>query len=423
MKAEYKQLFQNRNFTKDLAASIINRFGDSIDAIASSWIVYELTGEASWSAIIYAINRLPTIFLTPLAGPWVERHSKKGVMVAMDLIRAVCVGVLATGLLMGFLSAPLIAVLTLIISSAEAFRIPAGTAVFPHIVSENLYGEAMSLNQATSSITELVGTGVAAAIIAVIGSAGAIYVDMVTFLLSALLISTLHLPEDANHAAEGFSLAAYTQDLKEGFLYCASKKRLVLVTIMVLFLNGILVPMNSLKTPMVKEIFHGDAWFLSVFGMTLTICMLLGSVIFPMVQKKMTMKKNLVFICVGIAFFHLLLVAATPLYNNLWVGAAVLAVLSGVLGFVVGLGNMYLSVEMMRIIDRDYLARASSIGSALGSAIMPVTAALITLALQFTGVSEIFLAAGVAAILFCGVLLTRSGLDEEKQEAVISEAA
>lgn len=423
MKAEYKQLFQNRNFRKDLVASIINRFGDSVDSIASSWIVYELTGEASWSAIIYAINRLPTIFLTPLAGPWVEQHSKKHIMVVTDLIRALCVGVMATGLLFGFLSAPLIAVLSLIISSAEAFRVPAGTALFPHIVPREQYGEAMSLSQASSSITELVGTGAAAAIIALIGSAGAIYVDMVTFLLSAALISTMQLPEDANRSAEGFSLARYTTDLKEGFLYCAGKKRLVLVTVMILFLNGILVPLDSLRTPMVKEIFGGDAWFLSVFGVTFTVCMLLGSILFPMVQKFLTMKKNLVIICSGIALFYLVLVAAMPLYKSTIIGAAVLVLLTGVLGIVISVGNMFLSVEMMKIIDRDYLARASSIGSALGSAIMPVTAALVTLGLQFTGVAHIFLFAGVAAVGFCGVLFTRSGLDEEEAKEETAKAA
>lgn len=171
MKVTYKELLANTNFRKNLGASLINRFGDSIDAIASSWIVYELTGEASWSAIIYAINRLPTIFLTPLEGPWVERYNKKTIMVVTDLIRALCVGVLATGLLLGFLSAPLLAVLNLIISSAEAFRIPAGTAIFPQIVSKDQYGTAMSVNQASSSVVELVGTGAAAAIIVVIGSA------------------------------------------------------------------------------------------------------------------------------------------------------------------------------------------------------------------------------------------------------------
>ncbi|MCR5671065.1 MAG: MFS transporter, partial [Butyrivibrio sp.] len=75
MKAEIRELFQNRNYRKDLSAELINRFGDSVDAIASSWIVYEITGQASWSALIYALNRIPTIILTPLAGPWVERQN------------------------------------------------------------------------------------------------------------------------------------------------------------------------------------------------------------------------------------------------------------------------------------------------------------------------------------------------------------
>ena len=39
-----------------------------------------------------------------------------------------------------------------------------------------------------SSVTELAGTMAAGGIIAVIGAAGAIYLDMATFLLSALII-------------------------------------------------------------------------------------------------------------------------------------------------------------------------------------------------------------------------------------------
>ncbi|MCR5031788.1 MAG: MFS transporter, partial [Lachnospiraceae bacterium] len=138
----YKDLLSNRNYTKDLAAALINRFGDSIDAIASSWIVYEITGKASWSAVIYALNQLPSVFITPLAGPLVEQWEKKKVMVLTDVIRAICVGIMATGLLFGFLSAPLIAVLTLVISTAEAFRVPAGTAMMPMLVKKEEYAHA-----------------------------------------------------------------------------------------------------------------------------------------------------------------------------------------------------------------------------------------------------------------------------------------
>jgi DHA3 family macrolide efflux protein-like MFS transporter len=414
MKVAYKELFANRNFRKDWAASMINRFGDSIDAIASSWIVYELTGEASWSAIIYAINRLPTIFLTPLAGPWVERHNKKSIMVVTDLIRAICVGVLATGLLMGFLSAPLIAILSLIISSAEAFRMPAGTAIFPQIVPKEMYGTAMSVNQASSSVVELIGTGMAAAIIALIGSAGAIYVDMATFVLSALLTLSLQLQEEVDKEAGGFSLKAYMTDLKDGFTYCASKKLLVAITMMVLFLNGILVPLNSLQTPMVKEIFHGNVWYLSLFGTAFSVSMLLGSVVFPLVQKHLRVKMVLVVICTGIAAFYLLIVAGKGLYSNHYFAVAAVGVLATLLGLIISVGNMFLSVMTLQIIDREYLARASSIGGALGSAIMPVTAFIISFALRFVGVTTIFISAGLIAIVFCSILYFNRGLNEEE---------
>ena len=60
-----------------MVAALINRFGDSIDAIAFTWIVYELTGSAVWSAVIFGVNKVPSVFVTPLAGAWVEGRNKK----------------------------------------------------------------------------------------------------------------------------------------------------------------------------------------------------------------------------------------------------------------------------------------------------------------------------------------------------------
>lgn len=421
MKAEIRELFQNKNYRKDLSAELINRFGDSVDAIASSWIVYEITGQASWSAIIYALNRIPTIFITPLAGPWVERHNKKLIMVVTDLIRAICVGLIATGLLMGFLNAPMIAVLSLAISSAEAFRIPAGTALFPQIVPKHLYGEAMSMTKAASSAVELAGTAIAAVIIALIGSSGAIYVDMVTFILSALIILSMKLKDDSSKNAEHFNVSAYFRDLKDGFMYCATKKRLVSITLIVLFLNGILVPLDSLKAPMVNELFHGDALFLSAFGTTFVVSMLAGSLLFSMIYKRLNAKMVLVMVSVVTTVVYFVMVAAAPLYTNPYVALGFLVVLTAALGLCISIANMFLGVESYRIIDKEYLARTSSIGNALGSAIMPVTAGLISGLLQFSNVSQIFLGAGVVAIVFCVTLIAKGDLDE-KETTVKSES-
>lgn len=65
-KIGYKDIFKQKEYMKMMVAALINRFGDSIDAIASTWIVYELTGSAVWSAVIFGVNKVPSVFVTPL---------------------------------------------------------------------------------------------------------------------------------------------------------------------------------------------------------------------------------------------------------------------------------------------------------------------------------------------------------------------
>ena len=85
-KKEYRQLLSQRQYIRLLLADTINRFGDSMDVIAYSWIMYEITGSASLMALVVGLNFVPTVFLTPFAGAFVDRISKKRVMALADLL-------------------------------------------------------------------------------------------------------------------------------------------------------------------------------------------------------------------------------------------------------------------------------------------------------------------------------------------------
>lgn len=281
-KIGYKDIFKQKEYMKMIVAALINRFGDSIDAIASTWIVYELTGSAVWSAVIFGVNKVPSVFVTPLAGAWVEGRNKKAIMIITDLIRAVCVAFVASGYLLGFLQPWMLLVTTCIISTVEAFRGPAGSALTPRVLQAEYYEYGMSLMSTFSSVTELAGTMAAGGIIAVIGAAGAIYLDMATFLLSALIICFVNTREERSRS-QIFDGKAYITNLKEGFSYVRKSHEVCYLMVVVLFMNGILVPLNSLEAPMVDEILHGGAEMLSLLSAALTVGMLLGSVTYPVV--------------------------------------------------------------------------------------------------------------------------------------------
>ena len=60
-KASYQELKPQKEYLKIIAANVVSRFGDSIDAIAFSWMMYQVTGSASMMALIFGLNYIPTM--------------------------------------------------------------------------------------------------------------------------------------------------------------------------------------------------------------------------------------------------------------------------------------------------------------------------------------------------------------------------
>ena len=404
----YKEIVKQKDYMKIVSASVVNRFGDSVDAIASTWIVYEITGNATWSAIIYAMNMLPTVFVTPLAGAFVEQRSKKWIMVITDIIRALCVAFIATGYLTGFLEGWHILITTFLISVAEAFRGPASAALTPLVLKPEYYDYGMSLSMSLTSIVELIGMGAAAGIIAIIGSAGAIYVDMGTFLISALIITTVKVKESLRKEAKE-KKSSYGKELKEGFGYLIKLKPLIIVCILAMFLNGVLVPLNSLQAPLVGEILHGNSGILSVLGLSFSLSMLFGTITYPKLVKYLNLKRLIVMVGLAAALFYMGVVACKPLYVYAWGAYAVIILFSAILGYIIAVTNAYFSVAFMKLVDQDYMARCQGIFTGLIVAVNPITAFLVSVLTGFASTEAVFLISGAFAILFIiGILFNKT---------------
>lgn len=304
------------------------------------------------------MNRIPSIIITPLAGAWVEGRKKKTIMIVTDLIRAVCVAFVATSYLFGFLQAWMLLITTVTISTVAAFRGPASMALTPKVLEKEYYEYGISLSTTLSSMVELIGTAVAAAIIAAIGTSGAIYVDMATFLMSALIIAFVNTKEQ-NLVVQKFDRKAYVKDLTDGFSYVKKDAMIRIFLLLAIFLNAILVPLNSLQAPLASDVLGGGAEILSILGIAITVGMFLGSATYPMIQRIMTGKGLWITSGFGIALFYIMLPMCRPLYTSKILVYTVTAVLSFVLGYTAALVNSHLNVFVVKklrvIILPEYL--------------------------------------------------------------------
>ncbi|SHN53550.1 Na+/melibiose symporter [Butyrivibrio hungatei DSM 14810] len=399
-KAGYKEILKNYQYMKLLLAGLINRFGDSIDTIASAWLIYELTSNAMWSAIIFGVNKIPTVFIQPLAGAWIEGKKKKPIMVATDLVRAVCVAFIATGFLMGFLSSWMLVVVSFTISTAEAFRLPAGSAVIPKLLKKEEIAYGTSMSTAIYTVVELIGMGIAAGIIALIGTAGAIYFDMVTFILSAGIIATIKIASDERRDING-NLQAYFVTLKQGFTYIAHNKVAMFLVLFAAFLNAILVPLNSLLAPLANEVIGSGAGMISIITVSSTCGMLVGTVIYPVLAK--FIRKELFVIsgglCIGI--YYLAVILVRPAYSSILFSYAYLTFMSFAMGIFISILSAFLQVVFIELIDEQYFARASSIMNAMGSVATPAMSVVVSLLAAWLPTAMIFIIVGTIDVLVC----------------------
>lgn len=418
-KHTYKDVLTQKEFLKMMVAALINRFGDSIDAIASTWIVYQLTNSAAWSALIFGINNLPTIVVTPFAGVWVEGRNKKKIMVITDFIRAVVVACVASLFLIGKLQPWMLLVSNIVISTAEAFRTPADLAITPKVLDEELYDYGMSLHKSLSQIVQLVGAGCAAGIIAIIGISGALYIDMGTFILSGIIILFVNSKEQIVMKKK-FVLSEYMSDFMDGIHYIRKESVVVFFLTYTVFLNAILVPTNSLQAPLATEVLHSGVEILSIISVSFTVGMLCGSVSYPMVAEYIGRKKLLCISGLFFGLYYILLVVCQPLYGNRLVTDSLVACLSVVFGIFIGFCQCSISILFMKSVSKEYIARVGSIATSICVISLPVVSFIISGVVMVVSVQTILLVAGILDFIVV-YYFSRKDVGEEKKKEILME--
>ena len=115
----YKQLLNEKNFLLNTFANIVSRFGDGIDTIAFSLLVYQITGSTLLVATLYAINGIPNIIFGMVSGVVCKYITDKKIMAICDFGRGACVTLVAVLFITGNLAIWHLYVITFLNSSRE----------------------------------------------------------------------------------------------------------------------------------------------------------------------------------------------------------------------------------------------------------------------------------------------------------------
>ena len=178
-----------QDFNRLWAAQAVSAFGARI-AREGLPIAAVTTLAASPSALglLAALTGLASMILGLSAGGWVDRRPRRGVLIAMNLVRAAALAVIPLAALTGFLSLPMILASGTVIAGASTVFIMAEHAILPGLVAPERLITANARLSATDSVAEIGGPALAGVLFQVLTAPLAVAATAGTWLASALLL-------------------------------------------------------------------------------------------------------------------------------------------------------------------------------------------------------------------------------------------
>ncbi len=212
----YARVFASRSYLPLWVGQLVSNLGDTIHYVALVVLVYRVSGSGLAVSSAVAFEIVPILLLGPVAGVVIDRLPRKAVLIGSDLARAALVLALAFTHELWLIYA-----LTFLLASAGIFFNPAAQATIPAVVDKEALVAANSVGWLTGRLVQLLASAVGGGLVAWLGTTPAFLLNGATFVLSALAISTMHIPPHAGElsAQSKRGLGSYFGDALEGLRY------------------------------------------------------------------------------------------------------------------------------------------------------------------------------------------------------------
>jgi MFS family permease len=316
---------RHRNYRLFFGGQSVSLIGTWMTRIATSWLVYRLTGSAMLLGLVGFAGQLPTFLLAPFAGVWVDRWNRHRVLVVTQVLAMLQSFALAALALSGRITAWDILWLNAFQGAINAFDMPARQAFVLDMVTDRAdLSNAIALNSSMVNMARLIGPSVAGLIIAAVGEGYCFLIDGFSYLAVIASLLMMQLAMVASSRSRKNTLA----DLKEGWQYVSgfAPVRDVMLLLAIASLMG--MPYMVLMPIFAGNILHGGAHTLGFLMGFTGVGALTGAVI--LAARKSVLGLGRVIPLAAAAFGAGLV--AFSFSRWLW--------LSYILMFVVGLGMM-----------------------------------------------------------------------------------
>ncbi|MCP2504196.1 MAG: MFS transporter, partial [Candidatus Poseidoniaceae archaeon] len=221
----WELITSNPQFRRLWLASVISMLGEWFNTIALFLLIFKYTDSEFLLGILFTVRMLCFALLQPISGLLADRMNRKHIMVWSNVLQMV--------LALGFLAVdgpediPWMLGLSGIMMLLHGAYVTAERAALPNVVSKEDLATANALDAASWSTALCLGAMLGGIVVEYFGTDAAFIIDAGTFLLGAILLLPLTIPQTYDKELSGPLFSTAFSNIRKGWVRIAQEARLL----------------------------------------------------------------------------------------------------------------------------------------------------------------------------------------------------
>ncbi|MGH9497888.1 MAG: MFS transporter [Terriglobales bacterium] len=245
---------RHRNFRLFFVGQSISLIGTWMTRVATSWLVYRVTGSALLLGVVGFAGQIPTFLLAPFAGVLVDRVNRRNMLVWTQVLAALQSLALAALTLAKVINIHEIIWLSVLQGLINAFDMPGRQAFLVQMVEDKQdLGNAIALNSSMVNVARLVGPALAGLVIGAVGEGYCFAIDGVSYFAVIASLLMMHV----NVVAAKRAVTSMLEQLKEGWVYVANFPPIRTILLLFALISLMGMPFMVLMPIFAANVLHG----------------------------------------------------------------------------------------------------------------------------------------------------------------------
>lgn len=259
LQARLQQAFPalyHRNFRLFWNGQCVSLVGTWMQSIGQSWLVVQLTGSPLKLGVVNALQWLPVLCLSFVAGPLVDRWPKRRILVITQTILLGQALVLALLVWTGTARYWHVLVLALVLGCVNTLDNPARQSFVIELAGRDHLMNAISLNSTIFNVARLAGPAVAGLLIDLVGLAPCFFINALSFLAPIWALTRMDLAEDGE-APPPLRLGELARSIGEGLRYLGGNSLILWPVVLVGLLSLFIINYNVVIPMFARNVLGG----------------------------------------------------------------------------------------------------------------------------------------------------------------------